>query len=154
MDMALDHAKDAWWDPTQQCIMTHVDEEMARILQEDKNLIFPTAKVIVNFPATNTVKAMCTQSATDPLSTGSVLTFRTMGTMQTQTTRKTKGKVQIPSAANTVASGTDTTLSASTLSEKDVNYLLSRIMQALQLQNTTNSTPKTPPGGDTTGQTK
>jgi len=49
MDTALDRAKDAWWDPTNRCIMTHVDEEMAMILQMDQDLIFPTKKLLLTF---------------------------------------------------------------------------------------------------------
>jgi len=77
-----------------------------------------------------------------------------MGTTQTRTTRKTKGKVKLPSATSTVASGNDTTISASTFTEKDINYLPSRIMQALQLPDTKSSPSKMPPGSDTTGQAK
>jgi len=153
-DTALDRAKDAWWDPTQRCVMTKADEEMASILQEDKDLIFPTTKVIVDLPPAETPCAASNQAETDPLSTGSVSTFRTTGTTTTKTTRKTKGKVKIPSTANTVASGTDTTLSASTFSEQDINYILSRILQALQFQNNNNSSPNTPPGGEKTGSAK
>jgi len=153
-DTALDCAKNAWWDPTQRCIMTSADEEMAMILQADQDLIFPAKKVIIDIPSSTVEIATCSQGGTDPLSTGSVSTFRTTGTKQTRTTRKTKGKVKIPSTTNTVASGTDTTISASTFSEKDITYLLSCIMQALQLQNTPKSTPTMLPGGDTTGPTK
>ncbi len=43
-DTALDRAKDAWWDPSQKCVVTKADEEMASILQADKELLFPTKK--------------------------------------------------------------------------------------------------------------
>jgi len=144
-DTALNRAKD---------VMTKADEEMASILQEDKDLIFPTPTVIINLTSTDISGAVRNKLEMDLLSTGSVSTFCTMGTMTTKTTRKTKGKVTIPSTANTVTSGTDTTLSASTFSEQDINYILSHILQALQFQNNNNSSPNTPPGGETTGSAK
>jgi len=153
-DTALDRAKDTWWDPTLRCIMTKADEEMASILQADKDLIFPTTKVIVDIPPMSTTNTDGPAINSDPLSTGSVSMFRTTGTTQTRSTRKTKGKVNLPSSAATVASGTDTMLSASTFSEKDITYLLSCIMQALQLQTINPPPTKTPPSGDTTGQEK
>jgi len=135
--------------------MTHTDEEMALILRLDKDLIFPATKVVVDIPAAMAVMTQNAQGSPDPMSTtGSVSTFQTMGTTQTQTTRKTKGKVKIPSATCTITSGTDTTISASTFSEKDINYLLSRIMQALQLPDTKPPPSKTPPGGNMTRQAK
>jgi len=75
MDTALDRAKDAWWDPTQKCIVTQADTEMASILQEDKDLIFPEKKVIVELPSSGTTSAATTQVNKDLLSTGLVLTF-------------------------------------------------------------------------------
>jgi len=55
---------------------------------------------------------------------------------------------------NTVNSTTDTTLSGSTFNEKDINYLLSRIMQALQIQNSATLSTSMPPSGNTTGHAK
>ncbi len=74
--------------------------------------------------------------------------------MQTHTTRKTKGKVKIPSTMNTVASAMDTTISGSTHTEMDINFLLGRIMQALQLQNNASAFSSLLPSGDTTRQAK
>ncbi len=127
---------------------------MASILTTDKDLIFPDKKVLVELPKPNQSNSDNSQGNDELLSTGLISTFRTSGTMQTQTTRKTKGKVKIPSTTNTVILNTDTTISGSTLTEKDINFLLGRIMQALQLQNNSSSLPSAPPGGDTTGHGK
>ncbi len=153
-DTAIDRAKDAWWDPIQRCVMTKADEEMQSILKADSDLIFPEKKVIVDVPQTTTSMTGSSQGSDDMLSTSSISTFRTKGTTTTRKSRATKGKVKLPSATNTVASETDTTLSGSTLTEKDISLLLSRIMQALQLQNIATSTTSAPPGGDKTGVSK
>jgi len=55
---------------------------------------------------------------------------------------------------NTVASAMDTAISGSTLTETDINFLLGRIMQALQLQNNASASSSSLPSGDTTGQAK
>jgi len=47
-DMALDRAKDAWWDAKTKCIMTQADEEMMNILTQDKNLIVMETKVQID----------------------------------------------------------------------------------------------------------
>jgi len=153
-DTAIDRAKDAWWDPTQRCVMTQADEEMQSILKADSDLIFREKKVIVDVPHTTTTMTGSSQGSDDMLSTSSISTFRTKGTTTTHKSRATKGKVKLPSATNTVASETDTTLSGSTLTEKDISLLLSRIMQALQLQNIAISPTSAPPGGDKTGNSK
>jgi len=153
-DTAIDRSKDAWWDPSQKCVMTKADEEMASILSTDKDLIFPDKKVVVEIPKATSASAGISQGGDELLSTGSISTFRTSGTTQTRNTRKTKGKVKIPSTTNTVTSSTDTTISGSTLTEKDINLLLGRLMQALQLQNNGSHSSSAPPGGDTTRQGK
>jgi len=130
MDMALDRAKDTWWDPTQKCIITQADAEMASILQEDKDLIFLEKKVVHG-----ATSAVTTQINKDLLSTGSVSTFRTTVTLQTCSMQKTKTKVKIPSAATTMSSGSVTTLSIMTLSEKDMAVLLKYLMKAMHLHN-------------------
>jgi len=38
METAIDRSKDAWWDPTQRCVMTKADEEMQSILKADQTL--------------------------------------------------------------------------------------------------------------------
>jgi len=151
-DTALDRAKDAWWDPSQKCVVTRADEEMASILQTDKDLIFAEKPVIVNVPGGALVKTEQPNGGTDPLSTGSVSTFRTTGTTPTRSTRKPKTKVKLPSSASTASSGSETTLSASIFSEKDISYLLERIMAAMNI-NQPNQTQNTPtlPGGDRSG---
>jgi len=149
-DTAINRSKDAWWDPSQKCVMTKADQEMASILVTDKDLIFPDKKVLVELPKPNQTNSDNSQGTDELLSTGSISTFRTSGTTQTRTTRKTKGKVKLPSTTNTVASNTDTTISGSTFTEKDINFLLGCILQALQLQNISSSPPSAPPGGDTT----
>ena len=79
IDMAHDHAKDAWWDPKQKCIITQVYEEMAAILKADTNLIFTDKKVILNVP--NTTQANSGQNThNDLMSTSSVSTFRMTAT--------------------------------------------------------------------------
>jgi len=107
---------------------------MASILLADKDLIFPDKKVLVDLPKSAPFSSGTSQGSNGMLSTSSVSTFRTTGTTQTCTTCKTKGKVKIPSTTNTVTSAMDTTLSGSTFTEKDINFLLSHTMQALQLQ--------------------
>jgi len=134
--------------------MTKADEEMASILQADKDLIFPEKKVLVEIPKMATTNLGTSQGSDDMLSTSSISTFRTMGTTQMRMMRKTKGKVKLPIMTNTVNSTTDTTLSGSTFTEKDINYLLSCIIQALQVQTPSGQSKSMPPGGDTTRQAK
>jgi len=134
--------------------MMKADEEMASILQADKDLIFPEKKVLVEIPKMAPTNLGTSQGSDDMLSTSSISMFQTMGTTQTCMTHKTKGKVKLPIMTNTVNSTTDTTLSGSTFMEKDINYLLSRIIQALQVQTPSGQSKSTPPGGDTTGQAK
>jgi len=134
--------------------MTKADEEMASILLVDKDLIFLMTKIIVDLPPAAIPSAANNQLEIDSLSMGSVSTFWTMGTIPTKSTCKTKGKVKIPSTVNTVASGTDTMLSASTFSEQDINYLLSHIRQAIKLQNIINPSTNMPLSGETTGPPK
>jgi len=80
-ETAIDRSKDAWWDPSQKCVMTKADEEMARILTADKELIF-----VVNLPKTTITTSDSSHGNTDVLSTGSISTFRTTGTKQTRST--------------------------------------------------------------------
>jgi len=154
MDTAIDHSKDAWWDPTQQCVMTKADAEMQSILQANQDLIFPEKKVIFDLPKPAMTQSGSSQSSDDMLLTSSISTFRMKGTTQTRTTHKSKGKVKLPTATNTVTSNTDTTLSGSTFTKKDISFLLSHIMQALQLQNNATQLNVMPPGGNTTGHKK
>jgi len=152
-DTALDRAKDAWWDPSQKCVVIQADEEMASILQEDKDLILPDKKVIVELPGGKTTGVVTTQTNEDLLSTGSVSTFRTTATPPTRATRKPKTKVKIPSANTSVSSGSMTTFSLASLSEKDMAVLLEYLMKARHLHNQSPiSNNLTLPGGDKTGQ--
>jgi len=73
-DTALDYVKDAWWDPTQKCIIAWADEEMASILQTNKDLIFINKQVIVNMPSGAPTKKE-PQGSNDILSMGSVSIF-------------------------------------------------------------------------------
>jgi len=148
-DTALDRAKDTWWDPFQKCVITKADEEMMSILQEDKDLIFPEKKIIVELPAGSTQGAMISQRNQDILSMGLVSTFQTTATPKMQTAHQTKTKVQLPLAATTVSSGSATTLSVSTLSEKDMSALLAYLMKAMNLPTLPSSpTNSGPPGGN------
>jgi len=151
-DTVIDRAKDAWWDPTQKCVITQADEEMAVILKADTDLIFVDKKVILNVPGNST--ALSTQQHNDVMSTSSVSTFRTTGTTPSRTTRKTKTKIKIPSSNLSASSDTTTTLSTSIFSEKDIAFLIERIMQAsMMLQpNTTQPTKHEPPGSEKTGK--
>jgi len=118
-------------------------------LQEDKDLIFPEKKVILELPNDSATRTETSQINKDILSTGSVSTFQTTATLQTQSTRKTKTKVKIPLAATSTSSNSATTLSIATLSEKDMTVLLGYIMKALALHNqTSNPNNSTQPGSD------
>jgi len=72
--------------------------EMEAILMEDKDLIFPKKKVILELPNGGATKTTTPQTNKDILSTGLVSTFWTTVTPQTQAMRKTKTKVRIPMA--------------------------------------------------------
>jgi len=145
-DTALDRAKDAWWE---KCVVMQADIEMEVILKEDKDLIFPEKKVILELPNDSATRTETSQINKDILSTGSVSTFQTTATLQTQSTRKTKTKVKIPLAATSTSSNSATTLSIATLSEKDMTVLLGYIMKALALHNqTSNPNNSTQPGSD------
>jgi len=85
-DTALDRAKDAWWDPSQKCVVVQADTEMEAILQEDKDLIFPEKKVILELPNGGATSTGTLQTNKDILSTGSVLTFHTTVTPQMRST--------------------------------------------------------------------
>jgi len=74
-DTALDRAKDAWWDPSQKCVVTQADTEMEVILKEDQDLIFPEKKVILELPNGGATQTATLQTNKDILSTGSVSTF-------------------------------------------------------------------------------
>jgi len=150
-DTVNDWDKDAWWDPTQKCMITQADEEMVAILKTDMDLIFADKKVILNVPGNST--ALSTQQHNDVMSTSSVSTFRTTGTTPSWTTRKTKTKIKMPSSNLSASSDTTTMLSMSIFSEKDIAFLIECIMQAMMLQpNTTQPTKHEPPSGEKTGK--
>jgi len=55
--------------------MTQADLEMEAILKEDKDLIFPEKKVILELPNGRATQTATPQTNKDILSTGSVSTF-------------------------------------------------------------------------------
>jgi len=75
MGTALDWAKDAWWDPSQKCVIMHANEEMVSMLQTDKDFIFVNKQVIVNVPSRALAKKAAIQSNNDLLLTGKKLVF-------------------------------------------------------------------------------
>jgi len=137
MDTVPDCAKDTWWDPSQKCEVMLADEEMASILQMDKDLIFANKPVIVNVPGRAPLK-QSKKGGTDLLSTGSASTFQTTGTTQTHSPWKPKTKVKLLLLASTASSGSETTFSTSTFSEKDISYLLEHIIAAMNINQTNN----------------
>jgi len=79
----------------QKCIVTKVDEEMASILQADKDLLLPTKKVIVDITVATTTDLSNSQRGNDLLSTSSKSMFRMTGTTATWQTQKPKSKVKL-----------------------------------------------------------
>jgi len=68
-----------------------------------------------------------------------------------RTMHKTKGKVKLPSLVSTASSSTETTVSAITLSEKDMNYLLKHLLKAMHLQTLNPNSTNMPTSSDTAG---
>jgi len=68
MDTAIDHCKDTWWDPSQKCVMTKANKEMASILKTDNDLIFPDKKVVVELPKLNQTTSSISQGSNELLS--------------------------------------------------------------------------------------
>jgi len=158
-DGAIEWARDAWWDTNTLCVATKADQEMANILTYDTNLIFLETKVELEMLGASTPASTIAKIQDNLLSTGSISTFRsitTSATTNTQTTRYSTVQLKTTkSKANTTANSASVT-SLVTLSEGDIQTLLTRLTQALNMQKTSNNnnSMKEPTGGQNTGSQK
>jgi len=85
---AIEHAQDAWCDTETLSMVTKVDQEMANILTFDTDLIFPEMKLELDMSGASTPVDTIAKIQDDLLLTGSISTFRSTATRNTQATRK------------------------------------------------------------------
>jgi len=90
MDGAIEHACNAWWDTNMLCVVTKADQEMANILTNNTDLIFPETKLDLDMVGANTLAETIAKIQNDLLSTGSISTFRSMATTTMKHTWVTK----------------------------------------------------------------
>jgi len=92
---AIEQAKDTWWDTATICVATKVDQEMTNILTFNMDLIFPETKIELEMSGALTPADMIAKIQDDLLSTGSISTFHTTATRNTQATKKSTKCMQI-----------------------------------------------------------
>jgi len=156
-DGAIERSRDAWWDATSLCIVTKADQEMENILTFDTDLMFPATKMIIDLSGATTPAETIAKIQDDLLSASSISTFRTTATKTSRATRKSTKRLQFDPTVKTAMSDTDSVFSTGTFSEKDMSYLLDRLMKAMQVQQkpeAANLSQKKPPGGEVTGREK
>jgi len=154
---AIERAKDAWWDMDARCVAMKADQEMTNILTYDMDLIFPETKVELEISGSSTLALTIAKIQDDLLLTGSISTFRSMATtattlhgqrdeaMRTQKQSKLKQKQQTWRQSRAL----------SPLSESNIQILITRLTQALNMQNNaTTNTTKEPTSGQNTGSKK
>ncbi len=156
-DGAIERSRDAWWDATSLCVVMKADQEMENILTFDMDLMFPATKMIINLSGATTPAEMIAKIQDDLLSASSISTFQTTTTKTSRATWKSTKRLQFDPTVKTAMSDTDSVFSTGTFSEKDMSYLLDRLMKAMQVQQKTeaaNLSQKKPPGGEVTGREK
>jgi len=120
------------------CVVTKADLEMANIMAFDTDSMFPKTKIELEMSGATTPANTIMKIQDNLLSAGSISTFRTMATKATKNTWKSKCvKINTPMASKTT--DTELVFSASTLTEQDLGFLLTCLMQAMQMQNGQNT---------------
>jgi len=157
-DGAIECACEAWWDMETLCVAMKADQEMTNILTYDTDLIFLETKVELEMSGSSTPASMIAKIQDDLLSTGSISTFRlsaTSASTNTRTTRHSTTRSKATKSKTTTAKESDSFTSPGNLSESNLHILLTRLTQALTIQNTVQlNTSKEPTGGQNTGSKK
>jgi len=128
---------------------------MDNILSFDTDLMFPATKMIIDLSGATTPAETIAKIQDDLLSASSISTFRMAATKTSRATRKSTKWLQFDPTVKTAMSDTELVFSTGTFSEKDLLFLLDRLMQAMKVQQqseTPTSSQKEPPGGKVTGK--
>jgi len=156
-DRAIERAKDAWWDTDALCVTMKADQEMLNILMYNTDLIFPETKVELKILGLSTPALTIANIQDDLLLTVSISTFQSMATTATTNTWAMRQSNVHPKTikAKTKATDSESVTSSVTLSESNIQILITRLTQALNMQNNaTNNTTKEPTGSHNTGSKK
>jgi len=154
-DSAIEWSCDAWWDEKNLCVVTKADQEMDNILSFDTDLMFPATKMIIDLSGATTLAETIAKIQDDLLSASSISTFRMAATKTSRATCKSTKWLQFNPTIKMAMSDMEKVFSTGTFSEKDLSFLLDRLMQAMKVQQqseTPTSSQKEPPGGKVTGK--
>jgi len=128
---------------------------MENILMFDTDLMFPATKMIIDLSGATTPAETIAKVQDNLLSVSSILTFQTAATKTSRAMWKSTKWLQFAPTIKTAMSDMDSVFSTGTFSEKDLSYLLDRLMKAMQVQQkpeAANSSKKKLPSGKVTGK--
>jgi len=128
---------------------------MDNILSFDTDLMFPATKMIIDLSGATTPAETIAKIQDDLLSASSISTFRMAATKTSRATRKSTKRLQFDPTVKTAMSDMESVFSTGTFSEKDLSFLLDSLMQAMKVQQqseTQTSLQKELPGGKVTGK--
>jgi len=148
---ALDRAKEAWWDPTDRCVITKADRELELLMTVDKDMAFTPMTVQVDISQVAADPKVPTKRTNGLTASDSVSTFQTKATKaskapattQATSTQNGSHKPMEMSDAQTIATG----LTGLTSADPDLKQLLIVLLQTLQ-------NPPTPSLNSSTGSQK
>jgi len=158
-DGAIKCTQDAWWDMDVLCIVTKADQEMSNILAYNTDLIFLKTKLELDMSRATTPAKTIAKIQDDLLSTGSISTFQSLAMAATKQSRAMwKSMMRSKPTESSTNSNTNTNMVISlvTLSESNIQVLLTWLTQAMNLQNSNKNktTSKEPTDSQNTGSQK